>query len=324
MARAVFLWFAFAAASCAARTAAPNPSAGSGGAGTMGPMMGSMRELMDWMNGAELSGRSVEPRPEGGADLVARGARLFDERCAVCHGEKGDGSGREAARLDPRPRDFTRGTYELRSTPTGSLPTDEDLFATISRGMHGTAMLPWISLSERDRWALAAYLKTLSPRFATTERPASPVAVPQAPPETQALVEEGRRVYQRMQCASCHGAVGHGDGPSVPALRDDHDQPVRPPDFALGRFERGTRMEDLYLTLHTGLDGSPMPSYDGALTPHDTWALAAYVRSLVAERPKSGMMCPMMGGDADPQERLGMMIDMPGMPSSMGGMRMDR
>ncbi len=291
--------------------------------GNPGRMAG-MRALMEWMRGSELRVTPTEQRPRFDADLRALGARVYGERCVICHGNEGDGRGPESARLIPRPRNLTAGVYRLRSTPTGSLPTDVDLFTTISRGMHGTAMLPWVSLPERERWALVAHVESLSPRF--TEEPRGvPVTLPAPPRETRALVEKGRMAYQRAQCASCHGASGHGDGPSAPTLRDEDGEPIRPPDFARGRFLRGTRMEDIYLTLRTGLDGTPMPSYAESLSGADTWALAAYVRSLVREPPvDGGMMCMMMGGDADAQERLGMMIDMPGMPSDVDRRRAPR
>src|SRR5579872_5993623 len=63
------------------------------------------------------------------------GAMLYRRYCVVCHGPLGDGNG-ESARwfeppLFPKPRDFTLAVFECRSTPTGTLPTDEDLFNTI-------------------------------------------------------------------------------------------------------------------------------------------------------------------------------------------------
>ena len=60
--------------------------------------------------------------------------------CAGCHGEKGDGAGKAAEYLYPKPRDFTLGLFKIRSTPSGSLPTDEDLLRVISQGMHGSGM----------------------------------------------------------------------------------------------------------------------------------------------------------------------------------------
>src|SRR6202043_4112949 len=63
--------------------------------------------------------------------------------CAGCHGELGDGNGENAAWLDPKPRDFTTATFKCRSTPTGMLPTDEDLFDTIGRGVTNSNMPIW-------------------------------------------------------------------------------------------------------------------------------------------------------------------------------------
>ena len=287
--------------------------------GRMGGMMGggdqhSMSALMSWMNGAELKVTPSEPAPKFDADLRAAGARLYSEHCAICHGAKGDGHGLRATGLAPPPRNFTKGVYAYRSTPSGTLPTDEDLWKVISNGLHGTAMVPWISLPERDRWALVSYVETYSPRFATEAR-GVPVTVPPAPEVTPELTANGKSLYLN-DCSSCHGARGHGDGPAVIKAAQ---QEMRPRDFTGGVFERGSSLEDIYLTVHTGLNGTPMSSFDKALTPDQTWAVAAYVRSLISKRTRqrSGMM-GMMSGATNQQERQGMMIDMPG----MGGMGM--
>src|SRR5208282_306472 len=50
------------------------------------------------------------------------------------HGEYGDANGENAVWLDPKPRDFTTATFKCRSTLTGTLPTDQDLFNSIGRG----------------------------------------------------------------------------------------------------------------------------------------------------------------------------------------------
>ena len=42
--------------------------------------------------------------------------------------------------IDPKPRDFTEATFKCRSTPTGTLPTDEDLYNAITRGFVTTNM----------------------------------------------------------------------------------------------------------------------------------------------------------------------------------------
>jgi len=80
----------------------------------------------------------------GNAD---RGKALYQRYCIFCHGQFGDGTGESAPYLDPKPRDFTKGVYKCRSTPSGSLPLDSDLFDTIGRGMHASGMPAWRPLT---------------------------------------------------------------------------------------------------------------------------------------------------------------------------------
>ena len=237
-----------------------------------------------WMVGP-WTGRPQSPPPRVTDELRGRGRALYGARCASCHGASGDGKGPLSARLRVPPTSFVAAVYKVRSTPAGSVPTDEDLFKDISRGVHGTPMAPWTDLSEADRWALVATLKSFSIRF-REERPAPAVRVPAPPAEDEPLREKGRRLYRFMACANCHGAGGAGDGPGAKlydgALPKDRDWRFR--DFTRGRFIRGAEMEDIYLTLRIGIEGTPMASYD-VLTNDDIWALAAYVRSLLRERP---------------------------------------
>src|SRR5919106_4900607 len=108
---------------------------------------------------------------------IKLGERIYLENCAACHGEKGDGKGPEADRLKTKPRDFTTGKYKFRSTASGSLPLDEDIFRTISRGVRTTSMLAQLHLSEKERWAVTRYLKTFSERF-SSEKPRDPISIP--------------------------------------------------------------------------------------------------------------------------------------------------
>jgi cytochrome c oxidase cbb3-type subunit I/II len=234
-----------------------------------------------WMIGPPIAAPKAPPAQT--PKLRALGRSLFEQRCAGCHGEKGDGLGPHAARLVVRPTNFTLGVYKLRSTPTGSIPTDGDLFATLTRGIHGTPMLPWTALSEEERWALVFQLKSLSVRF-REERPARPISVPTPPKEDRQLRERGAALYGKLLCAHCHGEEGLGNGIVARAYDRTASQKVRVRDFTRGRFIRGAEMEDLYLTLRTGLEGTPMGAYD-TLRDDEIWALAAYVRSLIRERP---------------------------------------
>ena len=92
----------------------------------------------------------------------AQGKVIYEKKCILCHGEKGDGNGPVASLLDPRPRDFTKAKYKIRTTPSGQAPTDADLFHVISEGMPGTSMPAWKTLSEKDRRDLVVYLKTFA------------------------------------------------------------------------------------------------------------------------------------------------------------------
>jgi mono/diheme cytochrome c family protein len=215
-------------------------------------------------------------------DAVARGRKVFDRYCISCHGVAGDGRGPTADWVEPRPRVLTSGTFKFRSTPTGELPTDADILRTVTNGLHLTFMPRWAPLHPLEREDVVQFVKSLSPRF-QSEPQGQPIAIPARPPFTPELVQHGKDVWRRVQCAACHGDGGQGDGPSARTLRDDWGFPAPPHDFTSGPLKVGDAPEDLYRAFMTGLDGSPMPSYAGALSPEDAWALVAYVRTLRKE-----------------------------------------
>jgi mono/diheme cytochrome c family protein len=282
--------------------------------------MQSHQALMSWVGGAYIEARPSAPKPPFDNNLRLLGAAWYGQLCTPCHGARGDGNGPRANQLSPRPRDFTRGIYEFRSTPSGSLPTDEDIWRVISNGVHGTAMVPWITFSENDRWALVAFVESFSPRFSSEAR-ATAFALTAPPPETSVLIENGKTLFRDAGCVECHGASGLGDGPSVPTLLDANGRPIRPLAFTAGLFRHGSSRENIFLTVVTGLDGTPMPSYRESLTTDQIWAVASYIRSLIGMPIASAnATASNLVRAAHNQERLGMMIDMPG----MGRMPMSR
>jgi cytochrome c oxidase cbb3-type subunit 2 len=215
------------------------------------------------------------------ASVLARGEAVYRRRCLGCHGVRGDGNGPAATFLVPRPRDFTAGVFKFKTTPSGSLPTDDDLYQTISRGLRWTAMPAWDALPAQDRRAVIAYIKTFSRRW-KQEAPEPAVTVGSPPPPTAERLARGAEVYRRAMCWECHGAGGRGDGPAAAQLRDDFDLPSRPTDFAGGRFKGGVGVADVFRALTVGLDGSPMPSFADALGDDDRWALSYHVLALSA------------------------------------------
>jgi len=222
---------------------------------------------------------------------ASRGKTLYQRFCVGCHGEHGDGRGENAAHVDPRPRDFTAGTFKCRSTPSGSIPLDDDLFNTIGRGLYSTAMPAWVPLTRQQRADLVAYIKSFSSRF-HEEKPKAPLEIPPETPLSQESIDRGRELYQTViKCSLCHGKEGRGDGPSAVTMTDSKGLPIAPFDFtSSARFKCGASNEDLYRVLMTGLDGSPMASFSNSLKPEQVWDLIHYVRTFRSDshaKPKN-------------------------------------
>ncbi len=197
--------------------------------------------------------------------LMEQGRKVYHTHCAECHGPKGLGDGPKARELGFHPRDFALGVFKCRCTPSGQLPTADDLLRTITDGMPGTPMRPYVNLSLQDRQAVVLFIESFSPRF-TSEPPPKCEDIPQPVAATEQTIFEGRQVYRTLDCWQCHGAKGRGDGPAAPGLKDDWGKPIRAYDFTVGkRLKCGGDDRDLYRTLITGMNGSPMPSYQEAL-----------------------------------------------------------
>jgi cytochrome c oxidase cbb3-type subunit I/II len=237
------------------------------------------------------------PRSE---EFIALGERVYARRCAGCHGAEGNGNGPAATfHFNVRPRDFTHGAFKFRDTPSGSLPTDGDLMRTITRGVRGTGMPSWHMLPQTDRLAVIQYIKYVlavdreDPSFPyeifAEESPQPPVWIGTPPEPSQAMIEHGRRLWRSADCWECHGDDGRGDGQRSDELTDDFGFPILPANLTRGQYKSGPGAEDIYRTITTGLNGTPMPSYVDSLDDEDRWALAWYVLSLSAFRdPVSG------------------------------------
>ena len=85
----------------------------------------------------------------------ARGAALYAQNCASCHGGKGEGPSGAFAKLDPPPIAFAdRERAAQRSVFS--------IYQVISQGIEGTAMQSFAALPEEDRWALAFHVGGLA------------------------------------------------------------------------------------------------------------------------------------------------------------------
>ena len=224
----------------------------------------------------------VPAEPPLTPELLAKGKEVFAQNCASCHGVSGAGDGTCAPFLIPHPRDFTKSIFRFKTTPGGALPTDQDLFRTVSLGLHATGMPPWrYLLTDADRWAAVQYVKTLAPAY-ENHRAGTPVDIGREPEDlTPERVARGKQLYDDAGCASCHGAEGYGDGQSADTLKDAFGSPIQPRNFhKAAEFKRGHTLRDIALTISTGNNGTPMPSFGEVLEPQQLWDLATYVMGL--------------------------------------------
>jgi mono/diheme cytochrome c family protein len=209
------------------------------------------------------------------------GKKLYLKNCSQCHGEKGDGEGYAAPHLYPRPRNFTTGKFKIRTTPNGALPMHQDLVDVIRRGMPYTSMPAWPKFSDEEVSDLAYFVTTFSPDFSNKERVPQAVQLPSAPGATKESAEQGKKIFADTGCVKCHGTLGRGDGPSAPTLMDDWNHPIRAADLSQSwTFRGGSSREDIFRTLSTGLNGTPMPSFADSLTPEQRWAIVDFIVSL--------------------------------------------
>lgn len=242
----------------------------------LGTNRGAWREVFE----PQTVGVAVMSIPSS-EELLALGREVYESRCIGCHGAKGDGNGHAATFLFPRPRDFTLGVFKFRTTPSGSLPTDGDLFRTVTRGVRWTAMPTWHELPDKERLAVITFIKTFSTRW-KEERPEPALVIGDPPKPTPKLVARGKDLYVKAKCFQCHGDTGKGDGVSAPDLTDDLKFPIRPADFTRGQFKGGSTVSDVFRTMSLGLDGTPMPSYADSMNEEERWAISYYVLSLSA------------------------------------------
>ncbi len=215
---------------------------------------------------------------------AAAGKIVYERKCALCHGDKGDGKGAGAELLDPQPRDFTSGVYKIRTT-ANKAPSDQDLFNIVTRGMPGTSMPGWGVLPEKDRWNVVAYIKTFAAdKFKEASKKQE---LPKEVSSSAESIKRGKEMFEAIECNKCHGAAGRADGPSRPELKDDWGHPIKPANLTKRwTFRAGPTPADVVMRLANGVLGTPMPSFiDSVEKPEDVWHLTNYVLSLGPERP---------------------------------------
>jgi len=231
------------------------------------------------------------PNPPAQAS-VERGNIVYMEKCVFCHAEDGSGKGVSAFYSSPRPRNFIKGQYKFRTTPFGKIPTDDDLYQMLVRGMPGTTMPSWKHFPEVDLNSLVLYLKTLSKKFTKFKKKGKShkiIKIAPRPPFNQQSLDRGKKFFDTT-CSGCHGLKGRSDGESTSRNVDIDSDAIRPRNLTKPwTFRRGSHPKDIFLTIRTGLSTTAMPRHSKRVyKDDDIWDIVHYVITLPSlNKPKS-------------------------------------
>lgn len=119
----------------------------------------------------------------------------------------------------------------------------------------------------------------------------SPLPLPTSlPPVTPEALANGKQLFVKATCASCHGAGGKGDGdqfkepaPGQPDKRPRNldGTPATPRDLTAGVYKGGGDVKSLYARIRLGIPGTPMPASEAnTVGEKDMADLIHYVQSL--------------------------------------------
>ncbi len=175
----------------------------------------------------------------------AKGAAIFAEKCAPCHGDKGMGDGPKAAQLSVPVAAIGDPKNARAASPAA-------WFTTVTNGNIERFMPPFANgLDDRQRWDVVAYVFNLS--------------------QTPEMLATGKDLYTT-SCAECHGDTGLGDGAKAAAgsaPRSFHDL----------EFMASQPDQALFDAITNGVPDKKMQAYN-QLSEDQRWALVAYVRNL--------------------------------------------
>ena len=232
-----------------------------------------------------LKAYPVPLAPRQAPDL-ARGAALYAEQCASCHGAAGKGDGPNAKGLEPPPIAFT----DLARARERSL---FGLYQVIGQGLDGTAMASFAHLPSEDRWSLAFYVGTLA---YSREAARAGEQAWRAGPHMRGVVPD-LQVLTQTTPASLAARVGEPQATQLMAYLRGHPEAVATPSSggldvarrklaeSLAAYQAGERKRAEELALSAYLDGFEpveplLRARDGALMARIEGAMGALRASL--------------------------------------------
>ncbi|MEW6128594.1 MAG: c-type cytochrome [Acidobacteriota bacterium] len=195
-------------------------------------------------------------------------AEIYQNQCARCHGEAGDGKGMIALYLDPAPRDLTKASF-MNSKP------EERLLKSIKEGVAGTSMPAWGRVFSDDQ--IRGVLGYLTQNFVKeARRELKPRNVPDANPVAMSddSVRRGEEMFVQ-RCSGCHGRKADGKGPN------SLDITPRPRNLRNTDFMNSINDKRLFESIMYGVQGTAMPPWvDYGLSQNDVGNLLNYLRSI--------------------------------------------
>lgn len=210
---------------------------------------------------------------------LKKGAKLYVDNCAICHGDNGNADTRAAGSLNPRPRDFTsiQSAMEL---------SRERMIQSVSNGRPGTAMM-----AHKDRLTpeqIAEVVDFIRDNFMRTP---SQVTIPEN-------LKAGQNIY-RKNCAVCHGDKGN----TAIWARSGLNPPPR--DFTSARARKELNRERMIHSVTNGRPGTGMMPFKSKLSASEIEQVVDFVRARfiradmphASEQPMSSSH-PQMGGVA--------------------------
>jgi cytochrome c5 len=165
----------------------------------------------------------------------------------------------------------------------------EQLFATVGEMLVDEIIARWLDRDDN-----------------VTEIESPPVPFDYQSDAFKEFAEQGKLLFGgKANCVQCHGVTGLGDGltgnyddwtndwaktPGVDlTLAETYREflelgalpprPIRPRNLHVPMYRGGSTVEDLFLRVKNGIEGTPMPSSPG-LTSDEVWAVVAFLKSL--------------------------------------------
>lgn len=208
------------------------------------------RGLYPLLVGLMLAGAaSVQAAPDG--------ARLYNQLCAACHGDAGDGGVGVPLRLPA----FQEGV------------SDAYLKQTIRLGRPGRVMPGFDHLSKAEVEAIVEHIRG----WHDGDRPVF------SPARIEGDVQRGARLFSQ-HCAQCHGEQGQGGQGTGVTFSRPRDLPIIAPALNNPGFLAAASDAMIKATLMQGREGTPMVSFrEQGLSEEQINDLVAYVRSFEGE-----------------------------------------